>query len=382
MKLICSLFITFLKIGAFTFGGGYAMIALLENEFVEKKKWLEKSEFLDMVAVAESTPGPVAINSATYIGYKIAGFAGATMSTLAVCIPSFFVIYGISLFFDQFLSLRWVSCAFRGIQVCVIYLILTAGLKMLKSIDKNNTKLDASHVGHGFHALLLDHSSFVFLCVLHPDLRRGRACCFLSAKNPERRWENVMIYLRLFLNFLMIGALSFGGGYGMVSLVRETVLSNGWLTENEFLNFIAVSESTPGPLAVNMATFIGSTQGGILGSFVATLGVVLPSFLIILLIASALKNLMKYAPVNAFLSGDRPCVVAMILATALSMALSTLFGLTDLQAGFSPDLRSIAVFAMLGATHLICKKIRKTAPSPILMILFSAGLGILFLCIF
>lgn len=144
------------------------------------------------------------------------------------------------------------------------------------------------------------------------------------------------------------------------------------------LNFIAVSESTPGPLAVNMATFIGSTQGGILGSFVATLGVVLPSFLIILLIASALKNLMKYAPVNAFLSGVRPCVVAMILATALSMALSTLFGLTDLQAGFAPDLRSIAVFAMLGATHLICKIIRKTAPSPILMILFSAGLGILF----
>ena len=128
----------------------------------------------------------------------------------------------------------------------------------------------------------------------------------------------------------------------MIALVRETVLSNGWLTENEFLNFIAVSESTPGPLAVNMATFIGSTQGGILGSFVATLGVVLPSFLIILLIASALKNLMKYAPVNAFLSGVRPCVVAMILATALSMALSTLFGLTDLQAGFAPDLRSIA----------------------------------------
>lgn len=187
-----------------------------------------------------------------------------------------------------------------------------------------------------------------------------------------------MIYLRLFLNFLMIGALSFGGGYGMVSLVRERALSNGWLTENEFLNFIAVSESTPGPLAVNMATFIGSTQGGILGSFVATLGVVLPSFLIILLIASALKNLMKYAPVNAFLSGVRPCVVAMILATALSMALSTLFGLTDLQAGFAPDLRSIAVFAMLGATHLICKIIRKTVPSPILMILFSAGLGILF----
>lgn len=114
-----------------------------------------------------------------------------------------------------------------------------------------------------------------------------------------------MIYLKLFLNFLMIGALSFGGGYGMVSLVRETVISNVWLTESEFLNFIAVSESTPGPLAVNMATFIGSTQGGILGSFLATLGVVLPSFIIILLIAAVLKNLMKYAGVNAFLSGVR-----------------------------------------------------------------------------
>ena len=119
-----------------------------------------------------------------------------------------------------------------------------------------------------------------------------------------------MIYLQLFLNFLMIGALSFGGGYGMISLVRETVLRHGWLTEAEFLSFVAVSESTPGPLAINMATFIGSSQGGFPGALIATLGVVLPSFFIILLIAAVLKNLMKYAGVEAFLSGVRPCVVA------------------------------------------------------------------------
>ena len=110
-----------------------------------------------------------------------------------------------------------------------------------------------------------------------------------------------MIYLHLFLNFLMIGALSFGGGYGMISLVRETVLRHGWLTEAEFLSFIAVSESPPGPLAVNMAPFIGSSQGGFPGALIATLGVVLPSFFIILLIAAVLKNLMKYAGVEAFL---------------------------------------------------------------------------------
>lgn len=133
MRKEWTLFLTFLKIGAFTFGGGYAMIALLENEFVDRKKWIEKDDFLNMVAIAESTPGPVAINSATYIGYKIAGLFGAA----AVCIPSFTVIFCISLFFDQFLSLTWVSRAFRGIQVCVIYLISFAGLKMLKSIKRN-----------------------------------------------------------------------------------------------------------------------------------------------------------------------------------------------------------------------------------------------------
>ena len=130
------LFGTFLKIGAFTFGGGYAMVALLEHEFVEEKQWVSREEFLDMVAIAESTPGPMAVNSATYIGYKIDGTAGAAASTVAVCIPSFVVIYCISLFFDQFLRLTVVAHAFKGIQVCVIYLILSAGLKMLKNLDR------------------------------------------------------------------------------------------------------------------------------------------------------------------------------------------------------------------------------------------------------
>lgn len=125
-----------LKTGLFTFGGGYAMIALLENEFVSQKKWIEKEEFLDMVAIAESTPGPIAINAATYIGYKMLRFRGALLATVGVCIPSFIIIYIISLFFDQFLSLTLVANAFKGIQVCVIYLIFSAGIKMLKGIPK------------------------------------------------------------------------------------------------------------------------------------------------------------------------------------------------------------------------------------------------------
>ncbi|MBQ7309441.1 MAG: chromate transporter [Clostridia bacterium] len=130
------LFLAMLKIGLFTFGGGYAMIALLENEFVSRKQWLEKDEFLDVAAIAESTPGPIAINAATYIGYKKAGVLGSVMATLGVCIPSFTIIYVISLFFDAFLSLTYVQYAFKGIQVCVVYLILSAGLKMLKQTEK------------------------------------------------------------------------------------------------------------------------------------------------------------------------------------------------------------------------------------------------------
>ena len=134
-KSLGTLFFTFFKIGLFTFGGGYAMIALLEEEFIQRRKWLDKDEFLDMTAIAESTPGPVAINSATYLGYKLAKVPGAATATVAVCLPSFLIIYAISLFFEQFTQLTVIASAFKGIQVCVIYLIFSAGVRMLKALD-------------------------------------------------------------------------------------------------------------------------------------------------------------------------------------------------------------------------------------------------------
>lgn len=137
VKSLETLFFTFFKIGLFTFGGGYAMIALLEEEFIQRRKWLDKDEFLDMTAIAESTPGPVAINSATYLGYKLAKVPGAATATMAVCLPSFLIIYAISLFFEQFTQLTVIANAFKGIQVCVIYLIFSAGVRMLKALDKS-----------------------------------------------------------------------------------------------------------------------------------------------------------------------------------------------------------------------------------------------------
>ena len=129
------LFLTFLKIGAVSFGGGYGMISLIREDCLGYG-WLTEEELLNFIAVAESTPGPIAINCSTYIGYKKEKILGAVLATLGMCIPSFTIIFFISLFFNQFLSIGWVASAFKGIQVCVVFLILSAGVKMLKKMKK------------------------------------------------------------------------------------------------------------------------------------------------------------------------------------------------------------------------------------------------------
>lgn len=137
-KLVKSLkiFLTMFKIGLFTFGGGYAMIAIIQKEIVEKQKIIDKDEFLNLIAIAESTPGPIAINSATYIGYKISGVLGSFFATLGVVLPSFIIIFVISLFYEQFMELEYVRYAFLGIQACVPFIIITAGIKMLIGAKK------------------------------------------------------------------------------------------------------------------------------------------------------------------------------------------------------------------------------------------------------
>ena len=136
LKRALLLFLTMFKIGLFTFGGGYAMVAILERELVERKKWMEHEEFMDLLSIAESTPGPIAVNSATYIGYKSCGVLGSFFATLGVVLPSFIIIFLISIFYDAFIQIKWVGYAFKGINACVAFLILSAGLKMLKKLKR------------------------------------------------------------------------------------------------------------------------------------------------------------------------------------------------------------------------------------------------------
>ena len=183
-----------------------------------------------------------------------------------------------------------------------------------------------------------------------------------------------MTYLDLFLGFLKVGCFAFGGGYGAVSLIRDVVLSYGWLSDDQIALMVAISESTPGPIMVNMATYVGSSQGGFWGAVLATLAVVLPSFFIIILIACVLKNILKNPYVQAVLQGLHPCVTGIIPATGAYMLLKHCFRLSG---RFSPDFRAIAIAAILFAVLALHKKIRKKKFSPIHLIVLSAILGIL-----
>ena len=188
-----------------------------------------------------------------------------------------------------------------------------------------------------------------------------------------------MIYLQLFFTFLKVGAFAFGGGYAMLSLIGDSVLRYGWMTEQELLNFVGVETVVPGPIAVNMATYIGYGQGGFLGALLATVGVVLPSFTVILVVAALINNLLRHPTVKALITGMRPALGGLILSVAATMALAVFFGIESVrQVRFSPDWRSFAVLAAVIIIPLVWKRVKKKEFSSILLVIVSGVLGMLF----
>ena len=183
-----------------------------------------------------------------------------------------------------------------------------------------------------------------------------------------------MIYWELLLGFLKVGLFAFGGAYGAIPLIRDVVLSYGWLEDDMLTTMIAVSESTPGPIMVNLATYVGSSQAGFWGALIATAAVVMPSFVIILLITALLKKLMKNPYVQAVLRGLKPCMVGIILATGVYMILHNSLGSA---AALSPDTTAVVMTAVLSAVYFGSRKILKNGISPIALIGISAVAGIL-----
>ena len=185
-----------------------------------------------------------------------------------------------------------------------------------------------------------------------------------------------MILWQLFVTFFKVGAFAFGGGYAMLSLIGDSVLRYGWMTEEELLNFVGVETVVPGPIAVNMATYIGYEQAGLLGEILATVGVVLPSFIIILLVAALVKNLLQYPPVKAFFAGMRPALGGLILSVAMTMALTVFLGIESVNnASLSLDWRTLVVLAAVIIIPLLWKRRRKKEFSTIWLVVISGVLG-------
>ena len=181
-----------------------------------------------------------------------------------------------------------------------------------------------------------------------------------------------MTYLDLFLGFLKVGCFAFGGAYGAIPLIRDVVLSYGWLSDDTLTYMIAVSESTPGPIMVNLATYVGSSQVGMLGAIVSTLAVVLPSFIIILLVTALLKTELKNKYVQAVLRGLKPCVIGIVLATGIYMVVNNCFGSVS---ALSANYQAIIITAILVASMFGYKHFKKKKLSPVLLIVLSAVAG-------
>ena len=184
-----------------------------------------------------------------------------------------------------------------------------------------------------------------------------------------------MIYLELFIGFLKVGLFAFGGAYAAIPFIREVVLSYGWLSDEMITYIIAVSESTPGPIMVNMATYVGSTQGGVLGAVIATVAVILPAFFIILLIMVIFKALLKNSYFRAVLSGLQPCIIGIIAATGAYMIYKNIF-FSGTGGIYNFDIKTFLLTLLLAAAYFTGKKFIKKGVSPILFILVSAAVGV------
>ena len=182
-----------------------------------------------------------------------------------------------------------------------------------------------------------------------------------------------MVYLDLLIGFLKVGLFSFGGGYVSIALIKEIVASHGWMDEEMLMYMIAVSESTPGPLMVNLATYIGSSKGGILGALIATSAVVLPAYVIIFLIILLFKGLMKNKAFQSVFDGLKPCVIGIIFATGLSVVWNNL----NIQIGTGFDYTAGILTVILAAIYFGSRKIIKKGMSPILLIVISGVVGIM-----
>lgn len=339
-KILMKLFVSTLYLSAFTFGGGYVIVTLMKKKFVDEYHWIEENEMLDLVAIAQSAPGPIAVNGAIVVGYKLAGMTGVVTAIIGTIIPPFLIISLISVCYNAFRDNFIVSQMLSGMQAGVGAVIASVTYEMGGG-DRPREECRL-HVHHGcrFSCFLRFSCQCRLRCHrLRADRRAADTC---GGKESKK-----MIYLQLFLSFLQIGMFSFGGGYAAMPLIQgQVVTAHHWLSMEEFTDLITISQMTPGPIAINSATFVGTKIAGTGGALAATFGCILPSCIIVTCIARLYLKYRNLALLQGILNSLRPAVVALIASAGISILITAFWGSQAAVALANTNWLLAAIFAV------------------------------------
>ena len=349
MSLYLQLFTTFFKIGLFTFGGGWAMISIIEREIVDNHRWIDKAEFLDLLAVAQSMPGILAVNISCVVGDNLRGLRGSVAASLGTILPSFLIILAIAIYLtpEVIKNNVYVSSVFRGIRPAVVALIVAPVITT------------ARNAGIGWRTVAIPIAVAVLIVSKLPFVSNPILFIVLGAiggivwhrgkgqggdGRPAKRSTGgakclgcqavvaVMAgntYMKLIWAYLKIGLFGFGGGYAMLSLIEREVVGSGWIGSQQFTDIVAISQMTPGPIGINSATYIGYVvTGSVWGSLATTLTVVTPPFVLTLLASHYIRRHKDSALIQGAFKGLRPVVVGLIASAALLLMNSENFGHT------------------------------------------------------
>jgi|GEM_PF-21621 len=351
-------------ISMFAFGGGYVVVPLVRRSFVEKKKIFTEDELMEMSAVAQSSPGAIAVNLAALSGYKAAGTAGAVISCAASVIPPLVILGIISGFYDLFIANKIVAAVLKGMQSGVAALIVSVVADMCTVILKEKSFFLFSLIPIAFIAnFIFDVNVALILAV----------CCGLCilrvyVRSGGHKWK-------LFLTFLKIGLVSIGGGYAVIpSIHEEVVVKAGWIGEKVFADIITISQMTPGPLAVNTSTFVGLQIAGAAGAVVATVGCVFCGVAISLTLYRFFQKHKESVYIFETLNGLKAASLGLIVSAAATIILLSFFGTGD------PDLKTMKESLDIGAVAIFGGVLflsRKRKINPIMLMLVSGAAGII-----
>ena len=318
----------FLKLGTISFGGPPALIAMMEIEMVQKRRWVKRDYFMDMLAAINLVPGPNAVEMAIYLGYIRAGFPGLLIAGICFLLPATLITLIFAYYYQSFGALPQAQAILSGITPIIIAIIMTSGYRIGKSALKNPQTIIIA-IGCFIAALSGVNGMIVILIagilgLFFYFINRHNIAPVLILVPPLIQLKQSLILLndrliQLFLYFLKIGAILFGGGYVLFAYINYDIVARyHWLTERQLLDAIAVGQITPGPVS-SAATFIGYLIEGLPGAILSTIAIFLPSFLIVLLLGKILPRLRKSPIAQSFLDGVNSGVVALILAVGLSL---------------------------------------------------------------